>query len=110
MPEIHLRQLGFTFSACSSFTKIFKKNTKSKMREIYLSKKLEKACFYHIMTSGTYKDLTKYQLAKVRWISTRFDRLQITNDRLQTFGKKSKDANSNTGLGTISEDPKLANK
>ena len=28
MPEMHLRQAGFTYSACGSFTKKQRKNTK----------------------------------------------------------------------------------
>ena len=42
MPEIHLRQSGFTYSACGPFTKKQKKNTKVQRKRrfmIYLSKR-----------------------------------------------------------------------
>ena len=62
MPEMHLRQPGFTFSACGSFTKNkekvqkFKKTTVS--RYIYQNE-LDKACLQHDMASGDFKDLTR---------------------------------------------------
>ena len=45
MPKIHLRQRGFTYSACGPFTKKkkkeYKKNKKKSRRcEIYLSKQI----------------------------------------------------------------------
>ena len=42
MPEIHLRQPGFTYSACGTFTKKQRKNTKIKLNRrftICLSKR-----------------------------------------------------------------------
>ena len=42
MPEIHLRQPGFTYSACETFTKKQRKNTKIKLNRrftICLSKR-----------------------------------------------------------------------
>ena len=42
MPEMHLRQSGFTYSACGPFTKKQKKNTKVQRKRrfmIYLSKR-----------------------------------------------------------------------
>ena len=60
MPEMHLRQSGFTYSACVSFTKN-KENTKFKdtgdSRYIHQNI-LDKACFQHDMTYGNFKDLT----------------------------------------------------
>ena len=35
MPEMHLRQPGFTYSAFGTFTKKQGKNTKLKMKEIH---------------------------------------------------------------------------
>ena len=43
MPEMHLRQPGFTYSACRSFTKNkerIKKSKKPKRFMIYLSKRI----------------------------------------------------------------------
>ena len=62
MPEMHLRQPGFTYSACGPFTKSkeriqnFKQTGDS--RYIYKSE-LDKACFQHDMAYGDFKDLKK---------------------------------------------------
>ena len=62
MPEMHLRQSGFTYSACGPFTKnekriqIFKETGDS--RYIY-QKELDKTCFQHDMAYGDFKDLTR---------------------------------------------------
>ena len=45
MLEIHLRQLGFTFSACSSFTKNFQKEYKIKNARDLSLKKARKSVF-----------------------------------------------------------------
>ena len=61
MPGMHLRQRGFTFSACEPFTKskeriqAFKKAGDSKY--IYQNE-LDKACFQDDIVYGDFKDLT----------------------------------------------------
>ena len=66
MPEVHLRQPGFTYSACGSFTKnkerIKKFNETGDTDYIYKNE-LEKACFQHDMTYGDFKDLKKWTIA-----------------------------------------------
>ena len=62
MPEIHLRQLGFTYSACGPFTK--NKERIQKFKETgdtsYIYKnKLDKACFQYDMAYGDFKNLAK---------------------------------------------------
>ena len=62
MPEMHLRQTGFTYSACGSFTK--NKERIHRFKETgdtsYTYKnELDKACFQHAMAYGDFKDLTK---------------------------------------------------
>ena len=62
LPEMHLRQPGFTYSACGPFTK--HKETIQKFKQTgdsrYISKsELDKACFQHDMTYGDFKDLKK---------------------------------------------------
>ena len=62
MPEMHLRQLQFTYSVCGSFTK--NKDRTQKLKETrdsrYLYKnELDKACFQHDMALGDFKDLAK---------------------------------------------------
>ena len=62
MSEMHLKQPGFTYSACRPFTK--KKQRIQKFMQtgdtnyIY-SNDLDKACFQHDMGYGKYKDLEK---------------------------------------------------
>ena len=62
MPEIHLRQPGFTYSACVPFTKNKQRIQKFKQtgdsRYIYKNE-LDKACFQHDMSYGDFKDLKK---------------------------------------------------
>ena len=52
MPEMHLKQPGFTYSTCGSFTKNKGKIQKFKetgnMKYIYKND-LDKACFQHLM-------------------------------------------------------------
>ena len=62
MPEMHLRQLGFNYSACGSFTT--NKERIKKLKETgdtsYNHKnELDKACFQHDMASGNFKDLAR---------------------------------------------------
>ena len=62
MPEIHLKQPQFTYSACGPFTK--NKERIQKFKEIgdsrYIYKnELDKACFQHDMAYEDFKDLAK---------------------------------------------------
>ena len=66
MPEIHLRQPQFTYSACGPFTK--HKQRIQKFKETgdtnYIYKnELEKACFAHDAAYSDSKDLTKRTVA-----------------------------------------------
>ena len=59
MPEMHLKQLGFTYSACCPFTK--NKERIQKFKETgdtsYIYKnELDKACFQYDMAYGDFKD------------------------------------------------------
>ena len=62
MPEMHLKQPGFTYSACDPFTKnkerIEKFMQTGDTNFIYKSE-LSKACFQHDMAYGKTKDLVK---------------------------------------------------
>ena len=60
MPEMHLKQPGYTYSACGSFTK--NKERIQKFKETgdtsYIYKnELDKACFQHDIAYGYFKDL-----------------------------------------------------
>ena len=62
MPEIHLKQPGFTYSACGPFTK--NKERIQKFKEAgdasYIYKnELDKAYFQHDMAYGDFKDLAR---------------------------------------------------
>ena len=62
MPEMHLKQLRFTYSACGPFSKnkerIQKFEETGDTRYIYQNE-LDKACFQHDMAYGDFKDLAK---------------------------------------------------
>ena len=62
MPEMHLKQLEFTYSACGPFTK--NKEGIQKFKETgdtsYIYKnELDKPCFKHDMAYGGFKDLAR---------------------------------------------------
>ena len=62
MPEMHLRQPEFTYSACGTFTR-----TKQRIQKFmqtgdtnYIYRNgLDKACFQHDMAYGKYEDIEK---------------------------------------------------
>ena len=62
MPEMHLKQPGYTYSDCRPFTKnkerikIFKETGDTKY--IYRNE-LDKACFQHDSAYGNFEDLAK---------------------------------------------------
>ena len=62
MPEMHLRQPRFTYSACGPFTKIKERIEKFKETgdTCYIYKnELDKACFQHDMAYGDFKDVKR---------------------------------------------------
>ena len=62
MPEMHLKELGFTYSACGTFTKNKKRIQKFKETgdTSYIYKnELDKACFQHDMAYGDFKHLKR---------------------------------------------------
>ena len=68
MPEMHLKQPGFTYSACGLFTKIKKELKNLKKQEIlaiFTKMNLDKACFQHDMAYGDFKDLKRTIADKV---------------------------------------------
>ena len=62
MPEMHLEQPGFTYSACGPFTKNKQRIQKfmgtGDTNHIYRNE-LDKACFQHDMAYGDFKDLKR---------------------------------------------------
>ena len=62
MPEIHLKQLEFTYSTCGPFTKNKERIQKFKQTRYasYIYKnEPDKSCFRHDMAYGHFKDLAK---------------------------------------------------
>ena len=62
MPEMHLKQPGFIYSACGPFTKNKKKIEKFMQTgntDFIYRNELDKACFQHDMAYGKSKDLVK---------------------------------------------------
>ena len=62
MPEMHLKQPGFTYSACGTFTKNKERvqNFKETGDTSYIYKnELNKACFQHDMAYGDFKDVKR---------------------------------------------------
>ena len=62
MPEMHLKQPGFTYSACGLFTKNkegIEKFMQTGNTVFIYRNELDKACFQHDMTYGKSKDLVK---------------------------------------------------
>ena len=62
MPEMHLKEADFAYSACGPFTKN-KERIENFMQtgntNFIYKNKLDKACFQHDMAYGKSKDLTK---------------------------------------------------
>ena len=62
MPEMHLKQPGFTYSACRPFTKKkerIEKFMQTRNTDIIYRNELDKACFEHYMAHGRSKDLAR---------------------------------------------------
>ena len=62
MPEMHLKQPGFTYSACGPFTKNkerIEKFMQTWNTDFIYKNELNKACFQHDMAYGWSKDLLK---------------------------------------------------
>ena len=62
MPELHLKQPGFTYSACGLFTRNkerIEKFMQTVNTDFIYRNELDKACFQHDMAYGKSKDLVK---------------------------------------------------
>ena len=62
MPEMNLKQPGFTYSACDPFTKNkqrIKKFMQTGNRSFIYKNELDKPCFQHDMAYGKSKELVK---------------------------------------------------
>ena len=62
MLEMHIKQLGFTYSACGPFTKNkdgIQKFKETKDTSYIYKNELDKACFQKDMAYGDFKDLAR---------------------------------------------------
>ena len=62
MPESHLKQTSFTYSACDPFTKNkdrIEKSMQTWNTDFIYRSELDKACFQHDIAYGKSKDLAK---------------------------------------------------
>ena len=119
MPEIHLRQPQYVYSACGPFTKNKEKVQKFKetgdTRYIYKNE-LDKACFQHDMAYGDFKYLTKRTTADIVLrdkafkiaCDQKYDGYQrgLASMVYKFFDKKSK----GSGLATNKENIQLADE
>ena len=82
MPERHLKQPRFVYSACGPFIKIREKIQKFKetgdSRYIY-KKKLDEAYFQHDMGYGNFKDLLKERLVTKYYLKKHLILLKLQN-------------------------------
>ena len=119
MPEMHLKQPGFTYSACGPFTKNKERIQKFKetgdSRYIYKNE-LDKACFQHDMAYEDFKDLAKrtavdkvlrnkaFDIAK----DPKYDRYQrgLASIVYKFFDKKTKD----NGVTTLANKSTIKSK
>ena len=62
IPEMHLKQLGFTYSACGPFTQnkeVIEKFMQTGNTDFIYKNELDKACFQHDMAHGKTKAWAK---------------------------------------------------
>ena len=125
MPEMHLRQPGFTYSACGPFTKNKERMQKFKQTgdAKYIYKyELDKDCFQHDMAYGYFKDLKRrtaadnvlrdkaFNIAK----TPKYDGCQrgLVSMVYKFFDKKTKDSGvtlaNKSGIKSIPQNEQLA--
>ena len=70
MPEMHLKERGFNYSACGSFARNkerIEKFMQTGNTDFIYRNKLDKACFQHDIAYGEPKDLTKRTQSDKAW-------------------------------------------
>ena len=85
MPEMQLRQPGFTYSALDHLQKTKKesKNLKKQDSRYIYQNELDKACFQHDMAYGDFKDLTRIIAKKYLILLNIRNMMDINLDFLQ---------------------------
>ena len=116
MPEMHLKQPGFTYSACGPFTKNkerIEKFMQTGNTNFIYKNELDKACFQHDMAYGKSKDLVKRTQSdkvlkdKAFKIASdpKYDGYQrgLASMVYKFFDKKSALLNKSSGSGIVNE-------
>ena len=116
MPEMHLKQPGFTYSACGTFTKSkerIEKFMQTRNKNFIYKNKLDKSCFQHDMAYGKTKDLVKRTQSdkvlkdKAFKIASdpKYDGYQrgLASMVYKFFDKKSASLNKSSGSGIVNE-------
>ena len=123
MPEMHLKQLSFTYSTCGPFTKIkerIEKFMQTGNTNFIYRNELDKACFQHDMAYGLIKNLVKrtqsdnilkdkaFKIA----IDPNYDGYQrgLASMVYKFFDKKSTSLNKSASLNKFSKGSGIANK
>ena len=119
MPEIHLRQPKFTYSACGPFTRHEERIQKFKETgdtSYVFKNELDKACFVHDAAYSDSKDLTKRSIADKNFKNRTFDiakdpKYEGYQRGLASMVYKIFDSKvSGSGAKLISENEQLANE
>ena len=116
MPEMHLKQPGFTYSACGPFTKNkerIEKFMQTGNTDFIYKNELDKACFQHNIAYGKSKDLVKRTQSdkvlknKAFKIESdpKYDGYQrgLASMVYKLFDKKSASLNKSSGSGVANE-------
>ena len=93
IPEMHLKQPGFTYSACGPFNKNKEKIQKFKETgdTSYIYKnELDEACFQHGMAYGNFKDLSRRSASD-----------KVSRDKAFNVAKNPKYDGYQTGLASM---------
>ena len=123
MPEMHLKQPSFTYSACGPFTTIkerIEKFMQTGNTNFIYRNELNKACFQHDMAYGLIKNLVKrtqsdnilkdkaFKIA----IDPNYDGYQkgLASMAYKFFNKKSTSLNKSASLNKCSKGSGIANK
>ena len=116
MPEMNLKQPGFTYSACGPFTKNkerIEKFMQTGNTDFIYKNELDKACFQHDITYGKTKNLVKRtqsdKVLKDKAFKTasnpKYDGYQrgLTSVVYKFFDKISASLNKSSGSGIVNE-------
>ena len=115
-PEMHLKQPGFTYSACAPFTKNkerIEKFMQTGNTNFIYKNELDKACFQHDMAYGKTKDLAKItqsdKVLKNKAFKIASDpnydgyQEELASVVYNFFDKKSASLNKSSGSGIVNE-------